>query len=317
MSPKNLTTPLTFEPIFQERMWGGRRLESEFHKKLPPQKRIGESWEIVDRTEAQSVVANGPLRGSTLHELWTRHREEIFGEVPETPRFPLLIKIIDAQEKLSLQVHPADDAATRLGGEPKSEFWYVAGAKETELFLGFHKPITRKEFEEAVRDGTALDYVHKIAVHAGDAVFLPAGRVHAAGAGNLLIEIQQNSDTTYRIFDWHRIDPTTGKQRELHVQRAIQCIDFEDVQPKLIEARGELLVSHSLFEIQKWTLDGRRDAAPLGQFAIICCLTGSLSCASVELAPGQIFLVPAQLKDRAVRPATDNVSLLRVTIPRG
>ncbi len=317
MSPKNFTTPLTFEPIFQERMWGGQRLESEFHKKLPPQKHIGESWEIVDRTEAQSVVANGPLRGSTLHELWTRHREEIFGEVPETPRFPLLIKIIDAQEKLSLQVHPAEDAATRLGGEPKSEFWYVAGADETELFLGFRKPITREKFEEAVRDGAVLDYVHKIAVRAGDAVFLPAGRVHATGAGNLLIEIQQNSDTTYRIFDWHRIDPTTGKQRELHVQRAIQCIDFEDVQPKLIEARGELLVSHSLFEIQKWTLDGRRDAAPLGQFAIICCLTGSLSCASVELAPGQIFLVPAQLKDRAVRPATDNVSLLRVTIPRG
>jgi len=317
MSPKNFTTPLTFEPIFQERMWGGQRLESEFHKKLPPQKHIGESWEIVDRTEAQSVVANGPLRGTTLHELWKRHREEIFGEVPETPRFPLLIKIIDAQEKLSLQVHPADDAATRLGGEPKSEFWYVAGADETELFLGFRKPITREKFEEAVRDGAVLDYVHKIAVRAGDAVFLPAGRVHATGAGNLLIEIQQNSDTTYRIFDWHRIDPTTGKQRELHVQRAIQCIDFEDVQPKLIEARGELLVSHSLFEIQKWTLDGRRDAAPLGQFAIICCLTGSLSCASVELAPGQIFLVPAQLKDRAVRPATDNVSLLRVTIPRG
>ncbi len=317
MSPKNFTTPLTFEPIFQERMWGGQRLESEFHKKLPPQKHIGESWEIVDRTEAQSVVANGPLRGTTLHELWTRHREVIFGEVPETPRFPLLIKIIDAQEKLSLQVHPAEDAATRLGGEPKSEFWYVAGADETELFLGFRKPITREKFEEAVRDGAVLDYVHKIAVRAGDAVFLPAGRVHATGAGNLLIEIQQNSDTTYRIFDWHRIDPTTGKQRELHVQRAIQCIDFEDVQPKLIEARGELLVSHSLFEIQKWTLDGRRDAAPLGQFAIICCLTGSLSCASVELAPGQIFLVPAQLKDRAVRPATDNVSLLRVTIPRG
>jgi len=298
-------------------MWGGRRLESEFHKKLPPQKHIGESWEIVDRTEAQSVVANGPLRGSTLHELWTRHRKEIFGEVPDTPRFPLLIKIIDAQAKLSLQVHPAEDAARRLGGEPKSEFWYVAGADETELFLGFHKPITRRKFEEAVRDGTALDYIHRIAVHADDAVFLPAGRVHAAGAGNLLIEIQQNSDTTYRIFDWNRIDPVTGKQRELHVERAIQCIDFEDVQPKLIEATGELLVSHSMFEVQKWNLHEHRDAAPLGQFAIVCCLTGSLSCASVELAPGQVFLVPAQLKDRAVRPATDNVSLLRVTIPRG
>src|SRR5215831_12651438 len=269
MSQSKVTTPLAFEPLFIERIWGGRRLESEFHKKLPPQKRIGESWEIVDRTEAQSVVTNGPLRGRTLHELWTRHREEIFGEVPDTPRFPLLIKIIDAQEKLSLQVHPAEDAARRLGGEPKSEFWYVAGADEAELFLGFRKPIKRKKFEEAVRDGTVLDYVHKIAVHAGDAIFLPAGRPHAAGAGNLLIEIQQNSDTTYRIFDWNRIDPTTGKEREFHVGKAVQCIDFEDVQPKLIQSEGELLISNSLFEIRKWTLDGRREVAPLGQFAII------------------------------------------------
>ena len=221
------------------------------------------------------------------------------------------------RQNLSLQVHPAEDAATRLGGEPKSEFWYVAGADETELFLGFRKPITRKEFEEALRDGTAPDYVHKIAVHAGDAVFLPAGRVHAAGAGNVLIEIQQNSDTTYRVFDWNRTDAKSGKGRELHVEEAIQCIDFNDVQPKLIQSEGELLLSDSLFEIQKWTLEGRREVAPFGQLAIICCLTGSLSCASVELAPGQTFLVPAQLKDRAVRPATDNVSLLRVTIPRG
>jgi mannose-6-phosphate isomerase len=296
-------------------MWGGRRLESEFHKKLPPQKRIGESWEIVDRTEAQSVVANGPLRGRTLHDLWTRHRKEIFGEVPDTPRFPLLIKIIDAEQKLSLQVHPAEDTAGRLGGEPKSEFWYVAGTDETELLLGFRKPITRKKFEEAVRDETVLDYVHKIAVHAGDAFFLPAGRVHAVGAGNLLVEIQQNSDTTYRIFDWNRIDPATGKERELHVERAIQCIDFKDVQPKLIEARGELLVSHRMFEVQKWNLHEQRDAAPLGRFAIICCLSGNLSCANVELAAGQILLVPAHLQNREVEPLAPRTSLLRVTIP--
>jgi len=315
MSPKNLTTPLTFEPIFQERMWGGRRLESEFHKKLPPQKRIGESWEIVDRTEAQSVVANGPLRGSTLHELWTRHREEIFGGVPDTPRFPLLIKIIDAQENLSLQVHPADDAATRLGGEPKSEFWYVTGTEETELFLGFHKPITRKEFEEAVRDGTALDYVHKITVHAGDAVFLPAGRVHAAGAGNVLIEIQQNSDTTYRVFDWNRTDAKSGKGRELHVEEAIQCIDFNDVQPKLIQSEGELLLRHNLFEIRKWNVNQSREATPLGKFAIICCLQGTLCCANLELNAGEIFLVPAHLQDRQLKPLMPQTTLLRITIP--
>src|SRR3954468_3009102 len=178
MSSTPLTTPVSFEPIFMERVWGGRRLESEFQKKLPPQKRIGESWEIVDRLEAQSIVATGPLRGRTLHELWTRHREEIFGQVPDTPRFPLLIKIIDAQEKLSLQVHPAEDVASRLGGEPKNEFWYVAAAHaHAELFLGFRKAITRDRFEQRVREGTVIDHVHRIAVRAGDAVFLPAGRI--------------------------------------------------------------------------------------------------------------------------------------------
>jgi mannose-6-phosphate isomerase len=297
-------------------MWGGRRLESEFHKKLPAQKRIGESWEIVDRSEAQSVVAGGPLGGRTLHELWTQKREEIFGDVPDTPRFPLLIKILDAQEKLSLQVHPPENVASRLGGEPKSEFWYVAATDpDAELFLGFREPMTRDRFEERLRDGTVIDHVSRIAVQAGDAVFLPTGRVHAIGAGNLLIEIQQNSDTTYRVFDWNRTDPATGTKRALHVEQAIQCIDFADVQPKPIQSEGELLISHSLFEIRKWNLDEAREAAPLGQFAIVCCLTGNLSCAKVKLAPGEIFLIPADLGDRQLKPLVPNTSLLRVTIP--
>src|SRR5262249_34662407 len=114
MSPKDLITPLTFEPIFIERMWGGRRLESEFHKKLPLEKRIGEAWEMVDLPEAQSVSARGPLRGTSLYELWMQHRHEIFGEVVDTPRFPLLIKILDAQEELSLQVHPPENVASSL-----------------------------------------------------------------------------------------------------------------------------------------------------------------------------------------------------------
>src|ERR1700756_5644599 len=155
MSPNEMTTPLTFEPILMERVWGGRRLESQFHKKLPPHKRIGESWEIVDRPEAQSVVSDGPLRGETLHELWTRHREEIFAHVPDTPRFPLLIKILDAREKLSLQVHPPENVASRLGGEPKSEFWYVAATDpDADVFLGFRDSITRERFEEKLRDGS-------------------------------------------------------------------------------------------------------------------------------------------------------------------
>jgi len=297
-------------------MWGGRRLESVFHKNLPPKVRIGESWEIVDRPEAQSVVAKGPLHGTTLHELWTQRRDEIFGDVADAPRFPLLIKILDASEKLSLQVHPSEHVASKLGGESKTEFWYVAAADPgAKLFLGFRTPITRDRFKEKLRDGTVIDHVHKIAVHVGDAVFLPAGRLHAAGAGSLLIEIQQNSDTTYRVFDWNRTDPATGQERELHVEQAIQSIDFEDMQPKLIQAEGELLISHSLFEIQQWTLDGDREVASLGQFAIVCCLTGSLSCASVELGPGEIFLVPAYLQNRQLKPLAPQTSLLRVTIP--
>ena len=171
-------------------------------------------------------------------------------------------------------------------------------------------------FEEKLRNGTVIDYIHKIAVRAGDAIFLPAGRVHAIGAGNLLIEIQQNSDTTYRVFDWNRTDPTTGTKRDLHIQQAIQCIDFEDVQPKLIHSEGELLISHSLFEIRKWNLDEARETAPLGQFAIVYCLTGNLSCAKAKLAPGDFFLIPAHLGDRQLKPLAPDTSLLRVTIPK-
>jgi mannose-6-phosphate isomerase len=317
MSRNEVTTPLTFEPIFIERMWGGRRLESEFHKKLPPQKRIAESWEIVDRPEAQSRVVAGPLGGRTLHELWTQHRQEIFGDIPDTPRFPLLIKILDAQKKLSLQVHPPENVATRLGGEPKSEFWYVAAADpDAELFLGFREPITHDRFKERLDDGTVIDHVHRIAVRAGDAVFLPAGRIHAAGAGSLLIEIQQNSDTTYRVFDWNRTDPATGSKRDLHVEQAIQCINFEDVQPKLTQSEGELLISHGLFEIRKWNLDEAREAAPLGEFAIVCCLTGNVDCAKAKLAPGEVFLITAHLEDRQLKPLAPDTSLLRVTIPK-
>jgi mannose-6-phosphate isomerase len=311
-----ITGPLIFEPIFVERIWGGRRLESQFHKKLPPHKRIGESWEIVDRPEAQSVVSDGPLRGETLHELWTRHREEIFAHVPDTPRFPLLIKILDAREKLSLQVHPPENVASRLGGEPKTEFWYVADADPgAEVFLGFREPVTRQQLEDALRDGTMADHVHKIRVDAGDAIFLPGGRFHAVGAGNLLIEIQQSSDTTYRLFDWNRVDDK-GKPRQLHLEQALQSINFDDVQPGLLRAQDELLISHSLFEIRKWNLDEARDATALGQFAIICCLTGNLSCAKTKLAPGEFFLIPAHLKDRQLKPLAPDTSLLRVTIPK-
>jgi len=315
MANLNLTQPITFEPLFRERPWGGRRLKTQFGKRLPPKVRIGESWEIVDRPEAQSIVRDGPLYAKTLHDLWTQHQQEIFGDVAKFSRFPLLIKLLDAQEKLSLQVHPPENIARKVGGEPKTEFWYVAVTdSNADLFIGLRKAITRNQFEEAVRAGTIADHVHKIPVTAGNAMFLPAGRLHAVGAGNLLVEIQQNSDTTYRVFDWNRVDEN-GKARQLHVDQALQCINFDDIEPKLIEPKGELLVRHELFEIQKWDLNSPREIAPLGQFAIIGCLTGLLRCSEVDLAPGTFCLVPASSRDRQVNPRSAGTSFLRVTIP--
>jgi mannose-6-phosphate isomerase len=310
-----MRSPLTFEPIFMERVWGGRRLESEFRKKLPANRRIGESWEIVDRPEAQSLVASGPLKGKTLHELWTQHREEIFGKLPVSERFPLLIKLLDAQETLSLQVHPPEEVARTLGGEAKSEFWYVAAAAaDAEIFVGLRESMTREEFKHVLERETVAGSVHKIRVQKGDAMFLPAGRFHAVGAGNLLVEVQQNSDTTYRVFDWNR-GGDAGKMRKLHVDEALQSIDFADATPGLVEAKGELLIHHQLFEIQKWNLDSSREVASRGQFAIVCCLSGSLKCGEVDLAPGEFFLVPASLEDRLIKPRTKGTTLLRVTVP--
>jgi mannose-6-phosphate isomerase len=311
-----ITSPITFQPIFMERIWGGRKLESEFGKQLPAAKRIGESWEVVDREEAQSVVSNGPLKGTTLHDLWTRHRKEIFGDILDSPRFPLLIKLLDAQEKLSLQVHPPAEIAAQLGGEPKTECWYVARAEPgAELYVGLRRKMSAAEFRNALEQGQAADHLHPIKVNTGDTMFLPSGRFHAIGGGNLLVEVQQNSDTTYRVFDWNRVDDS-GKPRQLHVDQALASINFNDVQPDLVQPTGERLVRHELFELQKWELHQSREINRDGEFAIVCCLTGRIACADIKVGPGEFMLVPASLKDRMVRPVAGETSLLRVTIPK-
>jgi len=188
-----------------ERIWGGRRLETRFRKRLPKGMLIGESWEIVDRPEAQSLVRDGPLRGRTLHELWMEDREEIFGDIPDTARFPLVAKLIDAREELSLQVHPPSRVAKALGGEMKDEIWYVLDAvPDAQIYAGLRRGVTRAQFEAALENSTVAELVHRIAVKGGDAIFMPSGRLHTMGHGILVAEIQQNSDTTYRVFDWNR-----------------------------------------------------------------------------------------------------------------
>jgi len=310
-----LTTPLVFKPIFQERIWGGRKLEELFGKNIPAGKRIGESWEIVDRPEAQSMVRDGPLTGRSLHDLWVSFREEVFGTVREAPRFPLLIKLLDAREKLSLQVHPAEEVAESLGGEAKTEFWYVAEAEPgAEIYVGLRNTMSREQFEQALRSGTIADYVHTVPVEAGDAMFLPSGRFHAVGAGIVLVEIQQNSDTTYRVFDWNRVDET-GQPRSLHIAEALQCIDFNDVAPKPLRLDGENLAANKLFEVQKWNLESSREIVPPGRFAIVLCLSGALRCGGAEFSPGQFFLLPASMFDRTIHAKREETSVLRITIP--
>jgi mannose-6-phosphate isomerase len=310
-----LTQPLLFQPIFMERIWGGRRLEREFGKRLPENKKIGEAWEIVDRPEVQSIVRDGPLRGQTLHELWTTRRSEIFGQVPDAARFPLLIKLLDAEKKLSLQVHPPAPVAARLGGEAKTEFWYVAKADPGALlYVGLREASSAQDFRRSIGDGTVVDRIQTIPVEAGDAMFLPAGRFHAIGGGNLLVEVQQNSDSTYRVFDWNRQDDG-GKKRALHIEEALQSIDFDDCNPALVKPIGELLLHHELFEIQKWNVETPREIAPPGQFAIVCILTGVAAAGGIQLRPGEFCLVPAELSNRSISAMNGPATLLRVTIP--
>jgi len=261
------------------------------------------------------MVQNGPLAGRSLHDLWVNFRAEVFGKVRKTPRFPLLIKLLDAREKLSLQVHPAEEVAESLGGEAKTEFWYVAAAEPgAEIYVGLRQTMARAQFEHALRSGTVAECVHAIPVKEGDAMFLPSGRFHAIGTGNVLVEVQQNSDTTYRVFDWNRVDDT-GQPRSLHIEEALQCIDFNDVAPKLIEPQGDVLVRYDLFVVEKWTLESRRAIAGPEQCAIVCCLSGSLRCGDTDFTRGQFFLVPASMPDREIHPTGERTSLLRVTIP--
>ncbi|MGA3169892.1 MAG: type I phosphomannose isomerase catalytic subunit [Chthoniobacteraceae bacterium] len=311
-----IPTPIVFEPIFLERVWGGRWLQSRLGKRLPSHGRIGESWEIVDRAEAQSVVHDGPLRGKTLHELWTDYRAAVFGEhVPVASRFPLLFKLLDAQERLSLQVHPPAEVAPGLGGEPKTEMWYILdrSGKDT-IFAGMRAGVTRDDFEQALRAGSAQDVVHRVSAAAGDSVFLPSGRIHAIGAGHLIVEVQQNSDTTYRVFDWNRVG-LDGKKRELHIDESLQSIDFTDFEPAIQSPDGETLVDCPWFHVEKWRLPEARESCPPGEIAIFTVLSGAIECAGSQFNPGDFFLIPATLDDRTLHPAAPESAVLRTTIP--
>jgi mannose-6-phosphate isomerase len=249
-----MTGPLLFKPLYQERVWGGRSLEGALKRSLPPGKVIGESWEIVDRPEAQSIVASGPQAGRTLRELIATDPEAIMGPGWEAGRpFPILVKWLDCQERLSLQVHPPASVAPRLGGEPKTENWLVAEARPgAGLIVGLKRGATRAAFAQALADNTLEALVHRFPVQAGDSILVQSGRLHAIDGGNLILEIQQNSDTTYRVYDWGRVG-LDGRPRQLHVRESMECIDFGDVEPAPLHAAAgdTVLAACAEFRIRK------------------------------------------------------------------
>lgn len=310
---------IRLRPLYMERVWGGRMLESHYGRSLPdPDVPYGESWEVVDRPGEQSVVQGGPFSGLNLHELWTSHRAEIFGgNAPDSERFPVLIKILDAREKLSLQVHPP--AGSPAGGEPKSEMWVVAEATpDAEIYVGVKPGVTRGSFEESLRNGTAAGDVPCLPAKAGDFIFIPSGRLHAIGGGLLIFEIQQNSDTTYRVFDWNRVG-LDGKPRALHIEQSLECIDFDDTAPKMGDSGDNILASCEYFIVR------RREARPAetltlgenGNFIIPGVVSGRLETATGPLRAGDWALIPANLGDSARQSIAgpDGATWLEVTFP--
>ena len=314
-----MADPITFTPLYMERVWGGRELESVYQRKLPTADQpYGEAWEIVDREAEQSVVDHGPFAGIPLHDLWTKHRTAIFGAGYESSgdRFPILLKILDAREDLSVQVHPPAKLAASLGGEPKTEMWFISqcdpGAK---LHVGLRRGVTHDEFERALARGGVEDLIHTVEPQPGESIFIPSGRVHAIGAGFLIHEIQQNSDTTYRVFDWNRLG-LDGRPRELHVEKSLASIDFDDFEPAMDRPQGNTLAACPFFRTDYHSLAAGDTFSALDpdHFVIVSLLDGSLASADGRMFhKGDTLLLPAHAEPiTATTPAT----LLATTLPR-
>jgi mannose-6-phosphate isomerase len=306
-------SPITFHPIYMERIWGGRQLEERYGRTLPaPSVPIGEAWEIVDRENEQSIVSSGEFSGKSLHDLWISHRDEIFGSgLPDSGRFPILLKILDCADDLSIQVHPPAAIAKALCGEPKTEMWYIADRKPgAKLYVGLKQAADKASFEKAIAEGTVADQVHAIFPEKGQSIFIESGRLHAIGAGFLIHEIQQNSDTTYRVFDWNRTD-SAGNPRQLHIAESLACIDFSDHEPEMDKPHGNVLARCPFFQT---TLHHLAPGETIGndtpgRFSLITIIEGSLE---GRYRAGQTILMP---KSSDPLQASGKSCVLQITIP--
>lgn len=335
--------PLRFKPRFVEKIWGGRKIETVLGKSLAPGKQIGESWELYDfppgvvegeQGWVSAVVANGPLSGRTLHDLVAEHGRDLHGDVPLVggEQFPILIKFLDAREDLSVQVHPdAAYAATHPDAHLKTEAWYVVqNDPDSRLLKGLRPGVTRDAFKAAIDNRTVESLLGAIKVKPGDCHYLPSGTVHALGAGILVAEVQTPSDTTYRVFDFNRVDPSTGKPRKLHVEQALECIDFngapEEKQPRTHVASFftavTRLVTSPYFKIEKVRFtEGVEEPVPYDQPVVWMMLEGKAEIRvdgvkeATTINRGDTVLLPAQMKNPKLKTLADCI-WLEVTFPQ-
>ena len=309
--------PIRFEPIYQDYVWGGERIARSFHRTVN-QSRVAESWEMSDRADAMSVVMNGPLKGKTLHQLVEEMGEKLLGEHQKFDRFPLLLKIIDAKENLSIQVHPDEATAPALGGEPKTESWIMLD--DGAVYVGLKKEVTQKEFLEAVAHKKAEELIEKLDLKKGETVYIPGGRVHSICAGSLIYEIQQNSDTTYRLYDWGR------KGRELHLKEGAAAMCWDDrTDPKIsprhissdLEHQLVTLISCPFFIVDRYDVFKQFHIAAIPKtFQIFFCLEGDaeiqVDAHKEPFKPGMTYLIPAACHGIDI---LGKCQLLRIRLP--
>jgi len=306
--------PLRFEPVLKRYLWGGRRLGELFAKPLGPENDYAESWELVDREPEQSRVIGSPLAGKSLRELLTNYPRELLGRHVQQPRFPLLVKLLDAAQLLSVQVHPNDDQAAQMTPPDlgKTEVWYVLATRPgSKLYAGLKHGIDRAQLEHALKSGQVESCLHAIEPQVGDTIFIPPGTVHALGAGVVIAEFQQSSDVTLRLFDWNRVGPD-GQPRPLHIEAALSIIDysFGPVQVSRMAplpalpldgvATQELIVCEK-FILKRHTFRGHWKRPNDNRFRILMVISGELRVAHDPLdatcTPGTTILLPAALSE--------------------
>jgi mannose-6-phosphate isomerase len=313
--------PLRFRLLVRRYLWGNRRLESCLGKAIGPGNDYAESWEVCDHGADQSIVDGGPLAGATLGELVCHRGAELFGRHHPQPRFPLLVKFLDAALALSVQVHPNDaQAATQTPPDlGKTEAWIILAADPgSKIYAGLQPGVNRRQLEEAIQQGTCEKLLHCFEPKAGDCLFIPAGTVHALGAGLLVAEVQQSSDTTFRLFDWNRVGPD-GKPRTLHIEQGLAVVDFQrgPVNPVVPQATDRSwvsrLVSCDKFVIDRWDFNQPQPLVGDGRFHIITVLHGAVRIkGDPQIAPlskGGTALLPASLGSLRLVPQQPTVLL--------